>query len=304
MAKKEEKLTPGLDKVKASLDATFARIEPKLKSILQAAYRKDADRAFAALMEYAPKAKTGDRLGEYGSPSENYYHWTQYDKDAAMKVWYASFKRTADDSVPAAAYKTMPPDHMQSFADIVEWAKYLSVSYHNADKRAKDSVENARDSFVRKNVAKFGNVLVACDITTVDGRVEWKGGYFEGFLKIGLPTGLITAEVSLKYVLRRIPRTTPYYQYPLIFLCAKIGEKEMNRPSEAELREALGNGKAPTPAEVFAAKGYCPGSGKESHPTLKAWGRDRKICSECKGVFYASPTSGLVRAHRAYVKKS
>jgi hypothetical protein len=291
MVKKAEQLTPALQAVKNALTVAMDDVEPKIRAELQAAYRADADRQFKRLMEgacaeaAAPSSK-GERLG-------GVHHWS-------YQYWNYAKGPTEDEK---ARYKIDTGEYWPHHDDwelMCKYPQYYRVDYYVADRSAKWAVENARMSFVGKNVSKFGNVLAArTDAKSVKIDFRFRSGVFEGSVIVELGDAKILASIGLKYVVRTVPNLTPYFQYPLLFSKVEVGGKAHRGASEAEARELLGGGAAPTKQEVLATKGYCPGSGQavpsEVYKKIYMLRSPYATCPVC-GVG-TSAAGGKFRAH-------
>lgn len=236
MAKKMT-LTPGLETIKAALAEAFGKIEVELKAQLKKAFRADALARFEALMEAAADTKNTGRIGGAWTGFYGWYKYTRYDREGCQNAW----RESCAAEPTTADYKRHPGDHPSNYEDLRgTWAKFMSVDYAAADRDANDSFENAKKSFISKNVVKFGNVLGAREVETVTHNFTFTQGCFQGTLAVLLTDGArLRAEVSLKYVIRAIPKVTPYYQYPLNFTGASRNGAELLRPSEEEAKALL-----------------------------------------------------------------
>ena len=263
----------GLGLIKKALEKSVADIEPQLRAQLKKKYREEIDRLFETFMRLA---------------SENDGHILETLKNSRglLRDFYSWLK--IDDPVYSS-------QGLYTWAEVRQNADRLSKSYAGADKRADLAFENARESFIGKNLYKFKTVLGhRTDVKTIEGNFSYRGGVFEGTIIVTLTDAVIYAYVSLKYVFRTIPNITPYYQYPLLF-GAKVGGKTYKTISEDELRALLGGGtKEEYTAKVEAKKvaaGVCPGSGQ--YVPESVWAKIRNmyvksaacpICGQLLGV--------------------
>jgi hypothetical protein len=244
MQKVEYTEASGLGLIQKALEKSVAEIEPQLRAQLKKKYREEIDHLFETFMRLA-------------SENDGHIRETLKNNRGLLRDFYSWLK--IDDPVHSSR-------GLYTWAEVRQNADRLSKFYAGADKRADDAFENARESFITKNLYKFKTVLGhRTDVKTIEGNFAYRGGVFEGTIVVTLTDATIYAYVSLKYVFRTIPNITPYYQYPLIF-GAKIGGKVYNSISEDELRALLGGGTkeeyaAKAEAEKVAA-GVCPGSGQ------------------------------------------
>lgn len=257
--------TKAIQQIEKLLTDAFAEVGPRIRQELLTAYRGEADLDFKYLLEAAQ-----DVVRRPDRKRIEYARYYSYDKDAAFDEW----RKGLGGREPASEdYKTIPPDHMINWGDIRRWARFLRVDYREADQRAKDSYEGARDSFVAKNLFKIGTVLEGrTDLVDASTSFRYRRGVFVGTLSVKLSDASFTASLSLKYVIRTIPRVTPYYQYPLLFTGAVVRGREYGNPSEEELRVLLG-GKPRAALEAqkaaqIAAEGWCKMSGKHLPESL------------------------------------
>lgn len=189
------------------------------------------------------------------------------------------------------------------------------VRYDEADKSANFAYENARDSFIEKNLGKLREILgKRTDVKNAKIEFRYGRGAFVGNMDIQLSNASIKGELSLKYVVRHIPKTTPYFQYPLVFTSAVVDGKRLTRPSEEELRNLL-SGKTSEQHEQERqaerlASGICPGSGQDVPSAV--WAKIHMMyvksatCPVCKqvvgvphGKFRQHKTGAAVKAAEA-----
>lgn len=238
---KVKSVGPAVQAIQSALEEAVLKVEPQLLADLTAAYREEADRRFNRLMEAAGDPQIdSDRFDRIG---RDHYEYTKYDWDSAYKEWRLKWERgrDPDGELPKAAYKEMPPRNMPNREGILLWRRFLQVYYYYADKNAKFSLESAHKSFVTKNTMKFASILGnRGDLEDVVLQFGFKSGVFQGRIDVVFKDGdSVSGDVSLKYVVRTMPRVTPYYQYPLIFTSAVVGGRPLTRPSEAELAEVM-----------------------------------------------------------------
>lgn len=121
-----------------------------------------------------------------------------------------------------------------------------------AEKRGHAAFVEARDLFISKTTGKILDVLgKRDDVAEVDIRVTVSRGLLSGVIGVRLRDhSEFVAAVEMKYVLRTVPNLTPYWQYPLVFTQALIKGTVVNRPSELELYQALGNTGRSLPSET------------------------------------------------------
>lgn len=237
----------GLGLIEAALKHAFAGVEKELLAQLKKAYRADVKRFYEAMVE---ASKDPEYTG-YIEGFQGYSRATTFDYEGAKRAGFAQYTRG-----------------VTTWEEFRKFQRFISPNYKEAERNARDSYEGARDSFVSKNLAKFENVLGGRDdVRDVKVSFVYKRGIFEGTVTVELDGASILAYVSLKYVIRTVPRVTPYYQYPLLFASASIDGTRHKAPSEEELRVLLGGA---TTEEVEAqaaarrsAEGWCPGSGLE-----------------------------------------
>jgi hypothetical protein len=285
--KAHKESNPAVQEIADLLAARFNAVEPKIHGELQAAYRDYAKRNHKALLEASKDpANTGHIGGSRGDRWMGWYQNTKFQREKAMKEWRAKWP---GGSVPNRAYKEMPPNDVGTWEDLRAWSGFMKLDYEHADEQAKLAFESARNAFIHKNVGKVRNVLEArTEIrkAVVQFSFDRARNIFSGSIEVQLPDGSFEAELGLKYVIRRIPQVTPYFQYPLNFTTATVAGKTKARPSEEELRILLG-GKPPLSfAEQLEAKGCCPNSGKEiKYSPETAWIQNRMspymTCPDC-----------------------
>lgn len=230
----------------------FKGVSEKILSELTDAYRAEADRRFQDFIVGLSTPSLTGRIGydrtKRGGIDKRFFGWRRsVHVEPPPEGRYERSVEDWDDARRA---------HSQG---------RLSVSYVAADNDAKDQYETARDNFVVKNTQKIANVLGArSDLKDATTTFRFNRGVFEGSLAVVLSDARFRGEVSLKYVIRTIPNVTPYFQYPLVFTHATVGSAEYNRPSEEELRIALGATKtvAEEKREAEAGAGFCPMGGQ------------------------------------------
>lgn len=273
---------PALQRIADMLVKSFNEIGEKIRADLKKAYRENADHWFKKFME-AAETHMGPVVprGEYGtSPFSEWYRYAEYVKK------------------PTETYGT--GHDLRDWEEIKKRKSQFRVTYKYADERANDSYENARDSFVHKNLDKLREVLGArTDLKSGVIKFDWRGGYFKGNIQIYLQDAYFQGDVDIKYVVRTIPRVTPYFQYPLVFTDAEVGKKSYARPSEMELRNLL-SGKtdeqhAAERAAQAAAEGWCPMSGQSAEGVKIRYGSTAYVkCPTCG--------SGVTVQHYKYRK--
>lgn len=265
---KEWEKNPALLRIMAMLEKAFNDIGEKIRADLIKGYREYADRYFKKFMETSKKEK-GDIVprGMYGPavPFQDWYHYVQTPKKIGDP-----YNSTVE---------------MKTWEQVREHASRIKITYKHSDERANQSYENARDSFVYKNVDKMQEVLgKRSDLKNGVIKFDWRGSYFKGNIQIYLEKAYFQGDVDIKYVVRTVPRVTPYFQYPLVFTDAEVNGKSYARPSEQQLRNLL-SGKtdeqhAAEKAAEAAAAGYCQMSGKSVPSGAKGFGR-YKTCPTC-----------------------
>lgn len=265
------KRNPALKRIAEMLENAFNGVGEKIRGDLLKAYRKYTKDAYNNFIEHI-KTNSGeiprDRYGR-----QQFNDWYRY-----------------------ANYSGGSHSPFQFWEDMRKVLGNFSLTYKYADEDANRSYEHARDSFVYKNLGKMDEVLgKRSDLKNAVLRFDWRNGAFEGNVQIYLEDAYFRGEVSIKYVIRTIPRVTPYFQYPLVFTEAEIGGKHYARPSEEELRNLL-SGKTSEQhkkekAAQAAAEGYCPMSGKSVPSASKHVGRYRE-CPSCHTLI--APTSNWI----------
>ena len=276
-----------IEGVRDFLDQIMNQITPKLHSELQASYRKAADARFNRIMQAAQEhpeyqKRFRGRIG-YGDEQRQFQGWRTY----------THISKEDKERMLGYDWKEIEWKHL------VEYPELFSVSYREADADAKRAVDSARDSFVWKNTAKFAKILGdRKDLRDIKGTVKWTRGVFAGNLEVHLSNAKIFSKVSLKYVVRTVPRVTPYYQYPLLFTRAIVKGKTYKAPSETELQKLLGQ-KVLSPKEELTKEGWCPGSGGSSVPgTAKfRYVGSTGQCPSCKERVSITST-GTIRKHK------
>ena len=278
------KANKAMGRVAEMLENAFNGVGEKIRADLLKGYREYAEDRFKNFIEKI-RTKSGpikhDRYGR--SEIRGWHEFAEYT-DKSSRSWR---EWTTWDELRAVIGN-------------------FSLSYEKADKDANYAYENARDSFVYKNLGKLAEVMgKRDDLDHGVLRFDWKNGAFEGNVQIYLKDkSYFRGEVSIKYVIRTIPRVTPYFQYPLVFTEAEVGGKNYPRPSEEELRNLL-SGKSSEQHEqekkaAFIAAGFCSGGGKQVDS--KVWSqiymRMSKYakCPDC-GQTVSCPT-GKFRQHK------
>jgi hypothetical protein len=282
-ALKEE--NPAVQEIANLLAREFNKVEPKIKSDLKVAYRREARQGFDGLMEAAKDQKNvGLISGRSGMAFHGWYAYTAFDTKKAERSWREKWGKLTD----AAYTDAPPPGGLLTWEQIRRWAEFLSVDYRDADQSAERAFENARDSFIHKNVDKVRNVLEArTELVKAIVQFGFHRNVFTGSIEVQLlPSASFEAEIGLKYVIRTTPRVTPYFQYPLNFTTATIGGIVHARPSEEELRLLLGGKVRGTPAQELAAQGFCPRSAQTiPYSEATAWITNRMSpymkCPDC-----------------------
>jgi DNA-directed RNA polymerase subunit N (RpoN/RPB10) len=253
---------PAIQRISKLLADAFLQHGEKIRQELIESYRAGALSRYEAFIAASQRGLMGRIYGTGRGSFDGWHHYTSYDKEAAYEEWHSRHPQPGD-----AAYKTIPPDHISTWEEVRRWAQYLSVDYREAQSNANQSYEDARDGFVTKNVQKLGAVLGGrTDLVDAEVRFRWSRGVFAGNMDVALSDAKFSAELGLKYVVRHIPRTTPYFQYPLLFTSATVKGASHFSPSEDELRVLLGGKSAKVlesqRAAEEAAQGLCPMSGQ------------------------------------------
>jgi hypothetical protein len=289
---------PAVQRIADMLVKSFDEIGEKIRADLLKAYRENADHWHKKFLE-AAQTLTGPIV-----PRDDYGRRTP--------SWYADWYRHTELVKKKTEYYT--PD-VRNWEDVRKLKGQFRVTYKYADERANESYENARDSFVHKNLDKLREVMGdRTDLKSAVIKFDWVNrSYFRGNLQVYLEGANFRGDVDVKYVVRTIPRVTPYFQYPLVFVEAEIGGKLLARPSEEELRQALGGGTkeqyaAKKEAEKLAA-GFCPGGGKQvdSKVWRQIYNRMSKwtTCPDCgQGASVSSGGKFLQHKTKAAVKLS
>lgn len=282
--------SPATQKIADLLTGAFNKIESKLKAELKEAYRRGAKGGFDSFMRaISDPMKTGVLRGN------EFRGWHEY----------ADFDRKAAEEAVRKVMDPYPPSYLNKWEDLRTFKKYIKLDYTRADRDSEDAFDSARDSFLYKNMAKVEKVLERRrEIKNAIVLFDFRRGVFEGNLQVYLQDGYFRAEVGLKYVVRYIPRTTPYFQYPLVFTDAEIAGKSYKRPSEEELRVLLGGLSMEKLIEAKKAKaarmGWCPASGTEVPSALMA-GQWNKLMPWAKCVVCGAGVSaqhGKYRKHK------
>ena len=267
---------PAMVRIIRMFEDAFNSIGEKIRADLLKAYRNYARESFNEFMT-AAGTRDGD-ISRRGDKFHEFKGWSHYVK--------------IDRTGLAGSYSAYP----RTWAEIRSLKGRLSVDYTKADESANYSYENARDSFVYKNIGKISNVLGARqDLKNAVMKFDWHGNYFKGNLQVYLEGAYFRGDVDVKYVIRRIPNVTPYFQYPLVFVEAEITGKHYARPSEDELRVLLGATKsaAQEKKESDAAAGFCPMSGQSAG---KLSGERYGNCPTCRA--YVSIQHYSFRKHK------
>ncbi len=254
MARKLElkEKNPALQRIADMLVKAFDDIGEKIRSALLKAYRDYAYKSFKSFMR-----EIESRTGPLVRDSRGHQEWSNWHE-------YADLKKE-NKYTTYSTWKT--------WEDYRKVVHLFVVSYRHADRNANESYENARDSFVNKNLTKLRNVLGSrTDLKNAVIKFDWRGGYFKGNIQIYLEDAYFRGDVDIKYVIRRIPNVTPYFQYPLLFVEADVKGKHYAAPSEDELRVLLGATKSVVEEkkEADAAAGMCQMGGQYvPEPLLK-----------------------------------
>ena len=214
-----------VQQIRGALEAAVESIRPELEARLKEAYRGEVDRKFKQLLRLAQDPNSLKvRLGAAYHISYRYYEYATINTEKARQL------RGAAQLAGITGQLTW--EVLRDHPEVVE------PYYYYADKFAKMSFQTARNSFVRKNVQKFSSILRdRAPAKSVAIKFEYRAGVFEGKLVLDDARAHIEAQVSLKYVVRTVPRVTPYYQYPLIFTHVAMGGRKVGRVSEKELIE-------------------------------------------------------------------
>jgi hypothetical protein len=259
------KRNPALKRIAEMLENAFNGVGEKIRGDLLKAYRKHAKGAYDNFIRHI-ETESGE-----------------IPRDRHGRQQFADWYRFANYS--GGSHR---PFHF--WEDLREVLGNFSLTYKYADEDANRSYEHARDSFVYKNLGKMDEVLgKRSDLKNAVLRFDWRSGAFEGNVQIYLEGAYFRGEVSIKYVIRTIPRVTPYFQYPLVFTEAEVGGKLYARPSEQELRNLL-SGKSSEQHEKekaaqAAAEGWCPMSGQEAKGVKVRYGSTAYVaCPSCKAT--------------------
>lgn len=273
---------PALQRIADMLVKSFEEIGEKIRADLKAAYRENADHWHKKFME-AADVQSGPIVPRGEFRTSLFSHWHYYTEFVKKKDEYFH-------------------EELRDWEDIRKHKSRFRITYKYADERANDSYENARDSFVHKNLDKIREVLgKRTDLKNAVIKFDWRGSYFKGNLQVYLEDAYFRGDVDVKYVVRTIPRVTPYFQYPLIFVDAEINKKSYTRPSEQELRNLL-SGKtdeqyAAEKAAQAAAEGWCPMSGQHAEGVKVRYGST--AYSKCPGCgSFATVQHGKWRKHK------
>lgn len=278
---------PAVQRLADMLVKAFEEVGPKIEADLIKAYRENADYWFGKFME-ASGAETGDIIprGTFRRVKGGFGDWSSY----------AELGKKAGEY-----YKP----EIRTWEDVRANRSRFRVTYVQADERARESYAGARDSFVYKNLDKMRQVLGArTDLKNALIKFDWRGNYFKGNLQVYLEGAYFRGDVDIKYVLRTIPRVTPYFQYPLVFVEAEVNGKHYPRPSEEELRILLGATKtaAQEKREAAIAAGICPMSGQPCPAELLKGLYNRMAvyvrCPTCKAVTSVNKQSWNFRPHK------
>lgn len=265
---------PGEALIRQALTKSFSDVEVELKAQLKKIYRSYVDRKFEEFMKDVNDPSVTGRIVEGFSRRSRHGDWGEW---------------VSIDSEEQRKCGLIVGASMSWWDDLRKCPKMIKKSYVQADRESLENYANARDSYIEKNLGKLVNVLSGrSDIQVVLADFAFNRGVFAGKVYVSLKNGdEITAHVSLKYVVRYIPKVTPYYQYPLLFYKAIVGKRTLTSPSEEELREAFSG----TSKEKFEekkatqalAEGWCPMSGQPSPKNAKTYhpGRGMTKCPSC-----------------------
>lgn len=240
---------PAVQRISDMLVKSFDEIGEKIRADLVKAFRENADYWHKKFIETAALQK-----GPISPQNQRGRGW--------FDDWYRHtelVKKKTEYYAPT----------VRDWEDVLKIKGQFRVTYKYADERAHESYEHARDSFVHKNLDKIREVFGSrTDLKSAVIKFDFVNrSYFKGNLQVYLEGAYFRGDLDIKYVVRTIPRVTPYFQYPLVFVEAEVGGKLIARPSEEQLREALGGGtkeeyKTQKEAEKLAA-GFCSGGGKQ-----------------------------------------
>lgn len=276
--------TKSLQRLAEMLATAFDEIGEQIRKDLLVAYRKHAKDRFVYFMKES-KTRSGQIQVSDGMGRRSFQDWHEYVHVAQKASEHSRYFS------------------LQTWEEIRAIAPNLSVDYKAAERDANDAYEHARDSFIHKNLQKLREVLGSRDdLKNAVLKFEFRGGVFEGNVQVYLDGAYFRGEVGIKYVVRTIPRITPYFQYPLVFVEAEVGGKLYKRPSEEELRMLLGATKSREQerAEFDAAAGFCQKSGQRVPDALWRPVASRMSpyvgCPGCGSTVSAS--RGIFRKHR------
>jgi hypothetical protein len=284
--KKWEK-NPAMLRIIRMLEDAFNSIGEKIRTDLLKAYRAHAKESYDEFVK-AMKTSVGEITprGERFPKFKNWHDYVAIDTKRAQQ---------------AGIYTS----YVSTWMQVKQLYAFVSVDYSKAEEQANYSYERARDSFVYKNIGKLANVLGARqDLKNAVIRFDWRGNYFKGNIQVYLEGAYFRGDVDIKYVIRRIPNVTPYFQYPLVFVEADVNGTHYPRPSEEELRILLGATKsaAEEKRELAAAAGICPMSGQSVPDSLLKGLYNRMAvyvrCPGCGAVASVVKDTWKFRSHK------
>lgn len=211
--------TKAIKAIEQALTDAVNRIGPDLQKSLLQSYQQVAETGLAELIENAQDPERKGRLSSYERWSDNVRRYITRDPKT-LQYQYQSWNIT--------------------WESLRETPEVYMVDAYQVKKSAEQAYEHAVESFVGKNLSKFQSILGNRDDLvdfTVD--IEMRRGLLVGPVTLQLSDAEVHGDLSLKYVMRTVPRYTPYFQYPLVFTQATIRGQEHRRPSEDELAELL-----------------------------------------------------------------
>lgn len=272
---------PALRRISEMLENSFNEIGEKIRTDLIRAYEGYAKRRFKEFIATVPTRSGEIKKNQYsgGWEFDDYSEWS--------------------------VYKGGSRSPFRTWENIQKVLHHYELTLKPAREKADMAYENSRDSFVYKNLDKISRVLGnRSDLKNAVIKFEWKVNCFKGNLQVYLEGAYFRGDLDVKYVVRTIPRVTPYFQYPLLFTEAEIGGKLYRSPSEEELRILLGATKsaAEEKREAAVAAGVCPMSGQPVPAELLKGLYNRMAvyvrCPTCKAIASVNKQSWKFRSHK------
>jgi hypothetical protein len=295
---------PAIQRISQMLADAFLEHGEKIRQELLASYRAGAKRQYENFMAAIQSPENVGELYDYRDRHPRFRDWheyTDFDGGAAKAEW-AKVRPRGVGFDPLDPY-----NGIRTWEQARRWVHLLKLDYTRAVRDANAAYENARDSFVTKNVQKMGNVLGGrTDLVTAEVKCRWRSGVFEGGMDVVLSDATFVAEVGLKYVVRHVPRTTPYFQYPMLFVTATVKGVVHRAPSEDELRVLLGGVSTKVLEKQREAEkaeaGFCQMGGQHV-PEALLKGKYRMtyvyaVCPSCGGNTSVDTRSWKFRKHK------